>query len=177
MTFHLRISAPNLLNWLLFSVSYGAELVGIEHAAVDDLVDRPKLDRRRAPNGSQKTMQQIVTNLEMVVDLENSYEVNRRYVEGSEYLTQLELWEGRAHNHVIAGNATRWSGYWRGPSWWAYRALAEIFRILHARAVDDERADVTLTHYLDTTEAVLLDLGESIQPLHPELPGAGQHAS
>lgn len=177
MTVHLRISAPNLLNWLLFSVSYGAELVGVDHAAVDDLLDRPQMDHRRAPSGSQQAMRQLVTNLELVADLESAYDVNRRYIENSVHASILELRKDRAYNQTIAGIAARGSGYWRGPSWWAYRAFAEAFGILHARAVDDERADVTLTHYLDTTEAVLLDLGESIQPLHPELRGAGQHAS
>lgn len=164
MTVNLRIPAPNLLNWLLFSVSYGAELVGVEHAHVDDLLDRPRMDHRRAPSGSQKAMQQLVTDLEMVADLESSYEVNQRHIQDSEHRSPLELKKGRAHNHVIAGNAARSSGYWRGPSWWAYLAFGQTFDILHARAVNDARADVVLTHYLDTTEAVLLDLGETTQP-------------
>lgn len=161
MTINLRIPAPNLVNWLLFSVSYGAELVGVEHAHVDDLLDRPRLDHRRAPSSSQKAMQQLVTDLETVADLESSFEVNRLHIQGSEHPSLLELREDRAHNQVIAGHAARSSGYWRGPSWWAYLALGHIFDILHARALTDAHADVVLTHYLGTTEAVLVELGET----------------
>jgi len=62
----LIIPHRDLANWLLFCAAYGAELVGVDHEAVDKFVDRPLTSSQRAPAGALQAMQRLVEHMDLV---------------------------------------------------------------------------------------------------------------
>lgn len=160
----LIIPHRDLANWLVFCAAYGAELVGVDHEAVDKLVDRPLTSSQRAPAGALQAMQRLVEHMDLVESMESTDDTTQIEVANRGLESALDLFRHDAPDQVEAGNAARNGVMWRGTLWWAYRALLGTLKILHARAALDADAKSIYDRYRETTLHVLLMAGEITPP-------------